>query len=97
MMNLKSPPLVSVVRSYIEECREANSGLRESTVDQYQRVLMAFAGDARGKLPLVAVTQATIERYREGRSVKPGTWRKELQILRTFFKWATNTKEWLDR
>jgi len=89
------PRLVNAVGQYLAlRTPGTKTGVKEGTFRDYRSVLNAFTGQC-GQLPLSDITSTTMERYARDRHVSEGTWRKELRIIRSFFKWTIDEKDWL--
>jgi site-specific recombinase XerD len=97
LRDAKAPRLATAVEQYIATCRDPKRNLAEGTANSYEHVLSRFAADTRGQIPITAITHNVLENYAQTRQISPGTWRKELQILRTFFCWTIEQKGWLER
>ena len=73
-------------KNYLQACRDRN--VKESTIDDYRRTLAHLTEGPRRNLTMGAIDVSFLDTYRQTRTIKPSTWRKELETLRTFFKWA---------
>jgi site-specific recombinase XerD len=98
LVTIGVPKLAVAVERYLEDCSKRKDPIRESTIQQYARILRNFAAEPRGKMPVTAITPAMVVTYGDSREIKPGTWRNELQTLGTFFDWVMATpRRWIDR
>jgi integrase len=73
----------------------ASRNLNPGTLYNYRLALDSLKAQLPAS-PLSSVTLGSLDLWRLERKVEPGTLRKEIQILRTFFNWCTE-REWIAR
>lgn len=76
----------SAVGEFLKDCRGRN--IRNSTLDLYSRTLAWIDST----IALEAVDAGFLGAHRDRRPIAPSSWRKELQILRIFFRWCLERK-----
>ena len=86
------PLLSAAVTAFLADCRGRN--LKPSTLDSYGRTLGHLTDFASGKVD--TLDAVTLDAYRASRSVKPGTWRKELETIRALLTWC-QSRSWIAR
>jgi len=85
------------IRKPIDEATEAflsNRPVEPSTARKYKRILARLTDFAQksGAATVDRLTLESLDAYRATRKLKPLTWSKELQLLRTFFEFCRKRK-----
>lgn len=78
--------IAAAIAAYLDACRQRN--IRESTIELYERTLNYLDG----AVPLEMADEIFLNAHRRKRPICPSSWRKELQIIRIFFKWCLDRK-----
>ena len=86
----RGPDLQRAVAAFLEDC--GNRNLKDSTVASYRRSFEHLVKALGAGRPLATIDADTLSRYRAGRTMEPGTWRKELEHLRALFNFAVSRK-----
>jgi site-specific recombinase XerD len=98
LATLHAVKLATAVERYLEDCAKRKKPVRGSTLTQYKSMLGKFAAEPRGKMPVSSITQKMIADYGDSQQIGPGTWRKEIQTLRTFFRWlGAQSTPWIEK
>lgn len=82
--------LTVAIDRYFGDCRAR--ALSPATLKSYRNTLGALSAFAGDKTALREIDEASVRAFRESRTVSPGTGRKELEYLRTFFAWCLGRK-----
>lgn len=82
-------PLYSLIRQYAEERRSAGR-LAATSEPNVRRTLVNFASSVQGAAP-AEVTRRDVEKWVGRAGLAPGTRRRELSTIRTFWRWLTVT------
>jgi integrase/recombinase XerD len=85
----KVPDMATAAVEFVASCKDRH--LEKSTLASYTRTLKTLTAQ-HGDLLVSAVDVVTLDAYRRTRTIKPGTWRKELETIRAFFAWCRARK-----